>query len=258
MRIHVLLRGFLCIALFGTGLMQRAHSETLVVLGDDKYYPVIYLDNGKPAGLLVDLLKRISARTGDDYHFRLSPWNRAYELARQGEGAIVGISKTPERLEKFDYSDPVFKDDVQIVVHKAKAFAFEKLSDLRGKAIGGVLGATYGEAVDTAVTEGVFSLNRHSSQAIQLRAVLAGRLDGALVGNGMAGYQSVLASTPELSAQKADLQVLAPPLVSKSLYLAAAKVMDSNAAIERFNKALRDLQKAETVKPPAPEAAPRR
>jgi ABC-type amino acid transport substrate-binding protein len=147
---------------------------------------------------------------------------------------------------------------VQIVVHKSKAFAFEKLADLRGKVLGGVLGATYGEAVDNAVKEGVFRLDRHSSQAVQLRAVLAGRLDGALVGNGMPGFESVLASSPELLAQRADLQVLAPPLISKALHLAAAKVMDRKGAIERFNKGLREVQKAESAKSTSAEAAPRK
>ena len=37
------------------------HAETLVVLGDDAYSPVVYTDQGKPAGILPTILTRISA-----------------------------------------------------------------------------------------------------------------------------------------------------------------------------------------------------
>ncbi len=70
------------------------HAETLVVLGDDAYSPVVYTDQGKPAGILPTILTRISALTGDDYKVQLSPWKRAYALALRAEGGVVGFLTT--------------------------------------------------------------------------------------------------------------------------------------------------------------------
>ncbi|MCA1416957.1 hypothetical protein I6F30_38430, partial [Bradyrhizobium sp. NBAIM20] len=35
-----------------------ARADRLVVMGDDRYAPVIYAEAGRPAGFLVDLLRR--------------------------------------------------------------------------------------------------------------------------------------------------------------------------------------------------------
>ena len=134
------------------------HAETLVVLGDDAYSPVVYTDQGKPAGILPTILTRISALTGDDYKVQLSPWKRAYALALRAEGGVVGVSYNSERAKLFDFSKPIYDDDIQIVTLKDKTFPYNKLDDLKGKVIGGVNGASYGDVVDKAVTAGLFTV----------------------------------------------------------------------------------------------------
>ena len=237
------LRSFCIATLCGLGAALVAHSETLVVYGDDTYQPVISRLNGMPVGVLVDILRKVSERSGDTYDIQLFPWKRAYELASMGKGALIGISKTTERQEVFDFSDPIYSDDIQIVVLKGREFPFAQLGDLQGKTMGGVLGASYGEVVDKAIQEGLFKMDRDIGQSGRLNKLLAHRMDGALIGNGRAGFEAVLASDPLLMAQRHQFVVLKTPLTRDTLYLAAAKSMKNKAAIERFNKALRELQK---------------
>jgi len=224
-------------------LAAPAAAETLVVFGDDAYAPVIYSKQGQPDGALVRLLRRAESLTGDRYELRLVPWKRAYELARRGEGGLIGVSYTQERSVIFDYSKSVYDDDIRIVTLKGSQFAFSDLSDLKGKQLGGVRGASYGETVDQAIAAGLVHVDRDIGQVSRLRKVLAGRLDAALVGNGPAGLDAVIDSHPELQANRDKFVVLDIPLARDPLYLAFPKEMGKTAALRRFNEALDKLRK---------------
>jgi len=232
--------------------LSLARAETVPVFGDSGYAPVIYLEDGRAKGTLVDILKAVGRKSGDDFEFRLVPWKRAYESSQLGQGGLVGVSLTSERSKIFDFSEPIYSDDIQIVVLKGREFPFRQLSDLKGKTLGGVLGASYGEEVDRAIKEGLFAVDRDIGQASRLLKLLAGRFDGALVGNGQAGFEAVLQSSPELLANRNKFKVLNVPLTHDLLYLAIPKSMNKADVITRFNGALRQLQKTGELKRPAP------
>lgn len=225
-----------------------SQAETLVVLGDHAYAPVIHSQNGKPAGLLPAILAHASALTGDHYDLRLSPWKRAYELAARGEGGVVGVSLNQERARSFDFSRPLYDDDIQIVTLKGKTFPYAKLEDLKGKTIGGINGASYGDDVDKAIASGLFTVDRDVGQAGRLRKLLAGRLDAAFIGNGQAGFDSVVASEEELRNNRAQFVVLSTPLTRDPLHLAFPKSMHKRAALDRFDAALEKLRQSGELK----------
>jgi polar amino acid transport system substrate-binding protein len=226
------------------------NAETLLVYGDDSYPPVIYSDNGKPTGVLVDILRKVSARTGDTYEVRVFPWKRAYEHARAGRAAVVGVSKTTDRMAEFDFSDAIYFDDIQIVVKRGREFPYAQLGDLKGKTVGGVLGASYGNVVDAAIKDGLFKMDQDTGQKGRLHKVLLDRVDAAFIGNGAEGFDMVVRSDPELQARRAELVVLGTPLTRDPLHLAVAKSMNKKALIERFNIALREVQKVTVTQVP--------
>lgn len=226
------------------------HAETLLVYGDDSYPPVVYSADGKPTGILVDILRKVSARTGDIYEVRLFPWKRAYEHARAGRAAVVGVSKTTDRMAEFDFSDAIYFDDIQIVVKRGREFPYTQLSDLKGKTVGGVLGASYGNVVDAAIKDGLFKMDQDTGQKGRLHKVLLDRVDAAFIGNGTEGFDMVVRSDPELQARRAELVVLGTPLTRDPLHLAVAKSMNKKALIERFNSALREVQKVTVTQVP--------
>jgi len=223
------------------GLGTGATADTLKVYGDDKYAPVVHLQDGKPAGFLVDILRRAEALTGDRYDIELVPWKRALELAKRGDGGLMGVSWTAERAEWFDYSAPLFNDDIHVVTLKNKAFKLTQLADLKGKTLGGVTGASYGDEVDRAIADGLFRVERDIGVTSRLRKLLRDHVDGALVGNGRAGFDAVLASHPELSGQRDRFVWLPTPIARDRLYLAFPKAMKQQAALARLNAALPKL-----------------
>jgi polar amino acid transport system substrate-binding protein len=223
-------------------------AETLVVFGDDSYYPVLHLKSGKPAGILAAVLAAAQELTGDKYELKLSPWKRAYELAVRGEGGVVGVSYNLERAKSFDFSKSIFDDDIQIVTLSTHTFTFTKLDDLKGKVIGGVLGASYGDEVDKAIAGGLFTVERDVGQSGRLRKLLAGRLDAAFIGNGHAGFEGVVNSVDELRANRSKFVILPKPLARDPLHLAFAKSMGKQAALSRFDAALEQMKKSGKLK----------
>lgn len=217
-------------------------SAEITILGDDVYAPMAYMDRGQPTGVLVSILLAASSRTKDIYKITLYPWRRAYELALAGDGGIIGISFTSERGAIFDFSKPVVDDNVQIVVRAGEEFPFAKLEDLRGKTIGGVQGASYGEIIDKAISQGLFSMDRDIGQVGRLRKLLAGRLDAAFVGNGIAGFEHILSTDRFLANNRHRLAVLPVPLTSDPLHLAFHKGMRQREAVDRFDAAIAEMR----------------
>lgn len=219
-----------------------AGAETLRVYGDEAYAPVIYLEQGRAQGILPAIFARLEQDTGDRYELVLVPWARAVRESQRGSGGITNVSRTKAREALYDFSEPMYYDEIQLVALKGHEFAFKQVSDLRGKTVGGASGASYGDAFDQAAAQGLFTLEPDPNQQSRLRKLLHGRMDVAIIGNGQAGLNQLLASAPDLAAARPQLVVLPTPLLRDPLHLAFAKTMHKQAALTRFNQALAKLK----------------
>lgn len=215
--------------------------KTRAIFGDDGYPPVVHSQQGRPQGFLVDVLQRSESRLRDRFDIQLMPWKRAYVLALRGQGGLIGVSRNQEREKLFDFSRPVYNDDIRVVVLKGKAFPFRDLEDLHGRRIGGVTGASYGERVDVAIRDGVIVVDRDIGQVSRLRKLLAGRLDAAFIGNGERGLEWLLSSHAELQAQRDQFELLPTPLTSDPLHLAFLKSMQEREFLAAFDHITKEL-----------------
>ncbi len=222
----------------------EALAENLVVYGDESYAPVIYLEGGKPAGILPAIFSLLSKDTGDTYELVLVPWKRAVVESERQSGGITNISVNKAREAFYDFSLPIYDDYIQMVVIKGKEFAYSGLWSLKPKLVGVTSGASYGEDIDKAIADGLINVDRDPGQVNRMKKLLLGRIDVALVGNGSVGFEQLIASDPELKANRSRFVVLQPPLVRDQLHLAFAKTMNKKAAIARFDKALTALRKS--------------
>ena len=241
-------RLLLIIALLSGMTVVQAQAQAQVpaqvlLYGDDNYPPVIYQQGSETHGVLADLLRFVARDIRLPITLELYPWKRAYSLAAQGKAGIIGVSWNEERAQQFDYSDPIYRDDINVVVMKGREFAFARPQDLAGKRVGGQIGASYGNEADLALARADVVLERDTDQRARLRKLRAGRIDCALIGNGAEGFRQLISSDPELQARADDFVVLPVPLARDTLFLAFAKSQRMQPFLAQFNASLKNWQK---------------
>lgn len=73
----------------------------IVFFGDHKYPPYEYLDDGKPAGANVELIKAIGEALGRPVEIRLMAWSEAQERIGQGEGDALALMTRSKKREEL-------------------------------------------------------------------------------------------------------------------------------------------------------------
>ncbi len=215
-----------------------ADQTVIRVTGDNEYLPIIGFENSLPAGILVQKLHQIEKEIGVQFKIELFPWARAAYVAETEDSGIVGFSWNEERAKKYDFTKPLYTDSILVVVKKGKEFKFEKLEDLNGKSIGAQNGASYGNEVDKFLAGGTVKVERDVERANRLLKLLAGRMDVALIGNGIEGFERIVSSNPELLKAKDQLVVLPKTLGEDKLYLAFRKDLKRKKLIEKIDAAI--------------------
>ena len=228
-------------ALFGLGCALAAWSADLTIYGGDSSPPKMFVQEGKARGILIDILKYADHALQDDSSVlvKLYPWARAYRYASAGAGGIVGLSWTPERTELFDFSEPLYVDDVVIVVRKGYEFNFRELNDLQGLRVGMGRGDSYGGDFEKARSTGVFTTEEDNSVANRLNKLVMGRIDCALFHAGKAGFEELLRHHQIPPAMRDVLVVLPVPLRSDPNFLAFPKTMQMKGWLADFNQVIK-------------------
>jgi polar amino acid transport system substrate-binding protein len=221
---------------------SACNAEEILIFGNEYKPPKIFSDNEKPKGILVDILKAISLESALTLELKLLPWNRAYREAKAGRGAIIGLSKTKQRLNIFDYSDVVYYDELFLLGTKNNKFTFNKISDLTGKTIGIQRGSKYGDEFEKAVNRN-FTIEEDSNAVHRLKKLLRNRIDVAIVsGPGMAGALSIINSDSELRSRKSEFYLFKTPFKKDPNFLGVSKSLKQHDFMAKFNLALQRLK----------------
>ncbi|MBU3059195.1 substrate-binding periplasmic protein [Pseudomonas indica] len=221
-------------------LSLYATAEETPLVGNAYSPPKIYSEKGQTLGILADIVRYADEVLEDErFDLQLYPWARAYNMAEHARAGIIGLSMTEERLGIFDYSEPVFYDEVIVVVRRGQAFPFEHIEDLRGRRVGIGLGGSFGEAFERAKREGSLVVVEDNGPTMRLRKLLAGRIDAALINPGRAGLLRALQQDAELASRADEFEVLPVPLLRDPNYLAFHKSLHRGATLRAFNEVIR-------------------
>lgn len=239
-----ILISFLCIFLTATYCHSSAKErELLPIVGDFKAAPKNWLDSNKQAqGIMIDLLNEVSARTSIDFTYNLYPWKRAFALSEIGKGAIIGFSKTSQREKKWDYSEPMFFDELVLVTTKVKQFKFTNLQSLNGRRLAIKSGASYGDDFEDARKKGYFKAVETTDRAGQMRMLTANRVDVVLVSPGRIALELVIARNAWLSNNREDFVILDPPYKSDPNFLGIPKSMNKSHLLPVINQAIAEIK----------------
>ena len=95
----------------------RDNHPIITVATDSGYAPMTFLDDGKPSGIAVDLLRLIEAKTGLQIRWVVGRWSEVLDHAMSHRvDAVLNTDKTPERLRRLLYTRPYYQVPQAIVV----------------------------------------------------------------------------------------------------------------------------------------------
>jgi polar amino acid transport system substrate-binding protein len=204
---------------------------------DAQNAPFMYADGERAAGLYPALLQAAFDRIGVPVRIDALPWSRALVALDQAELGVGGIYKNSERVQKYDYSAPIFVEKLVLYVRRDRPLAFAAVPDLAGLRIGVIRGWSYGDAFDTARRAGRLEAEEVASDAQNFSKLAQKRLD-AIVAVEQAG-SALLAS-----GHYPSVVALATPLAVNPTHLAFHRSANKRALLERFDRALDAMRRS--------------
>ena len=121
-----------------------------VVFATSEWEPYVISENGKPSGLDVEIVQELCKRLGLEPDIRILPWKRALVYMETGRADAIFAARHTEERARFLYypSEPLNIERTVILALKGSGIRITKPDDLKGKAVGVVLGYVYGPEFD--------------------------------------------------------------------------------------------------------------
>lgn len=209
-------------------------AETIAV--DDSAPPFMYDTPDGAVGLYPALVREIFHRLNEPVSIQPMPWKRALLMLETGAAGVAGVVKTGDRMETFEFSDPIYVQTTQVLVRRGRGFAFEGVPSLRARRIGVLRGRSYGAEFDTARAAGLFDVQEVSADTRNLDKLLDNQIDAALISREAADM--LLAWTE--SANR--IVPLPARMEALPVRIAFARSAEAGPLIARINAALCDMR----------------
>jgi len=233
------LRSFLFAVAIATTGCGNAHSAGLVLVAADSS-PTAYIRDGKPSGMLVDVVTEAFRRTGEPIEVRVMPWARCLADVRSGQvDGIFSVFKLPERTEFLAYTNvPVITQVLAFFVSADSDVKFDgDIGKLEKLGIGIIRGTSYGLKVDSALKAGAWSTVVETNNVDTLVGMLAlKRIDLAI------GYRHVVLEAARTKGYLGKIRELSPGVDEVQSYLAFNKHHDYSKVIANFDRALTSMK----------------
>ncbi|HNY64726.1 MAG TPA: transporter substrate-binding domain-containing protein [Deltaproteobacteria bacterium] len=164
--------------------VPAAGSDVLVISGDNAYPPYEFLENDKPAGFNVDLVRAVAEVMGLKIRIELSPWNAARRKLATGQvDMLAGMYYSKERDLVADFSVPHTLVTSGLFVRKDSDI--RSFEDIRGRDVIVQDGDIMHDYLKDAGKVGHIIPVDDSAKALQLLA--SGRHDAVLLSSEMQG-----------------------------------------------------------------------
>ena len=101
-------------------LLQHAYATEFIVNAAD-IPPFCYEENGRQAGITIDMLREVAKTTGVAFNVRFLPWKRAQIETQSGsDQLIIPLTRTPEREKRYQWIGPMVSYNFVIVTTSDK------------------------------------------------------------------------------------------------------------------------------------------
>lgn len=198
-------------------------------------------------GTMTAVVAGTAARAGDRLELQILPWKRA---VRTGEGApgylgYYPVYWTAAREEHCHLSDVIGSSRLGLVEPAVAPVTWETVTDLAAFSLGTVEGYANTATFDRLAAKGALHVSEAADDVTNLRKVLAGRIDAAVIDSAVMDY--LMATTPDLRDARAALQFNQTLLEERPLHVCFRRTPEGEAVRDRFNDALKKIDAAGTV-----------
>jgi polar amino acid transport system substrate-binding protein len=221
-----------------TGLHQPAQAQAPTLrLASLEWLP--YAGHALPqGGLSAAVAMAVAARIGYAVDVQYLPWKRAMQAGSgPGFAGYFPAYQTAERARQCHFSAPIGYSTIGLAVRAAQPLHWRTLDDLAGNKLGVVLGYSNGERVDAMVEQGKLSVDYSASDTVNLRKLLAGRVNAVVIDRAVLRY--LLASDPGLKAGRGLLAFEDHARAALSLHVCFQRTAPGQKLRQSFDAALR-------------------
>ncbi len=208
-----------------------------VIALDSSYPPYMFESKGKAEGLYPRLLDEVFQKMNMNAKLEPKPWARVMRLAKRGKWGVGGIYKNSEREKIFDYSNPIYQEELLLFVKKSSAIKFSTLKDLKGKVLALMRGWSYGTDFDREKKKKAFRVIETSNGEQSFTLLLKGRVDGVVM-DGVSAKMIL-----EKNKWVTKVKEKETPVARNAAYIAFHKSTKKADVIKKFNEALRAIKK---------------
>lgn len=213
--------------------------KTIRVGMDGEYLPICYVEDGEPKGFEVEVWKEIGKRANLDVEFVVAQWTGLYGMLDTDKIDAIAcqMSKTPEREEKYTFSNTYLYTPLQFAV-KGDNDSINSLEDLKGKKVGVAAGGNEYNVLKPLAEEYDFEIVTYEGTGIEYDVAM-GRTDACL--------QSAIAVTEHIKKGELDLKLVGKPISYEEDGYPFKKTDDKKELVEAVNKAIDEMHEDGTL-----------
>jgi ABC-type amino acid transport substrate-binding protein len=209
----------------------------LAFRSDDK--PVSFIENGKPAGFMIDLTTEMAKRMGLEPSYTATDFASMLPNVRNHtyDSAAFGTLVTPPRQQVTDFTKPVSFGEAQLISRKAATI--QTVDGAAGKTVAITRGSELIPLLQKRVP--TIKIKEFPNIAASANALTAGQVDGLFTGN--ATTAQLLDKHPDFAATEAitTAQTSFPvakdrPALKKSLDDALTAIINDGTYTKMFDK----------------------
>lgn len=217
----------------GQDLLDTIRQRGTIIIGlEGDWAPWSFVDeNDQLMGFDVEVARAIAAKLGVEAEIVPGEWDGLFAGMDAGRYDIVvnGVEVTPERTEKYDFTDPYAYIRTALIV-RGDNDTIHRFEDLKGKKTANSIASTYMYLAEDygATCYGVDTLDE------TLTMVLQGRVDATL--NAIVSFTDYMAQHPD-----ANLKVVATTEDASHVAIPMRRGAETESLLAAINQAMKEL-----------------
>jgi len=196
------------------------------------YPPYLYHEKGQQSGLYMQIIDLTLKAIEQPYSVQTLPFKRGLYRAEIGDGIMIAVLKTAQRMQTLDFSEPYYQERLSIYFNQQPITKLKTLDKLAGLNIGTLLGWSYGAEFDQAKADRLF-FTQDSKLETNFYLLAKGRLDAVIHSELSAAYML------EKLALKGKVFLASEPLAFGNIHIAVKKGTHRQL-LDSFNLKLRE------------------